>query len=68
MVLVAKDIVEKEFLCISSETTALEAARQMKARRHGFAIIDWSLNGQTVSQFPAILTFTSLGYELGLVT
>ena len=39
MVLVAKDIVEKEFLYISSETTALEAARQMKARRHGFAII-----------------------------
>src|SRR3989442_15708995 len=39
MVLVAKDIVEKEFLSISSETTALEAARQMKAKRHGFAII-----------------------------
>jgi signal-transduction protein with cAMP-binding, CBS, and nucleotidyltransferase domain len=39
MVLVAKDIVEKEFLSLSRETTALEAARQMKARRHGYAII-----------------------------
>ncbi len=39
MVLVAKDIVEKEFLSLSRETTALEGARQMKARRHGYAII-----------------------------
>jgi signal-transduction protein with cAMP-binding, CBS, and nucleotidyltransferase domain len=39
MVLVAKDIVEKEFLSLSRETTALEAARQMKAKRHGYAII-----------------------------
>jgi CBS domain-containing protein len=39
MVLVAKDIVEKEFLSLSRDTTALEAARQMKAKGHGFAII-----------------------------
>ena len=39
MVLVAKDIVEKEFLSLSRETTALDAARQMKAKRHGYAII-----------------------------
>ncbi len=39
MVLVAKDIVEKEFLSLSRETTALEGARQMKAKRHGYAII-----------------------------
>jgi len=39
MVLVAKDIVEKEFLTLPRETTALEAARQMKAKRHGFAIV-----------------------------
>ena len=39
MVLVAKDIVEKEFLSLSKETTALEAARQMKAKKHGYAII-----------------------------
>ena len=39
MVLVAKDILEKEFLSLSRETTALEGARQMKAKRHGYAII-----------------------------
>ena len=39
MVLVAKDIVEKEFLSLSKETTALEGARQMKAKKHGYAII-----------------------------
>ena len=39
MVLVAKDIVEKEFLSLSRETTAVEAARKMKASSHGFAII-----------------------------
>src|SRR6266566_1450611 len=38
MVLVAKDIVEKEFLSLSRETTALEGARQMKARRHGCSL------------------------------
>jgi len=39
MVLVAKDIAEKEFLSLSRETTALEAARQMKAKKHGYAIV-----------------------------
>src|SRR5438094_3901009 len=39
MVLIAKDVVEKEFLSLPRDTTALEAARQMKAKRHGFAII-----------------------------
>ena len=39
MVLVAKDIVEKEFLSLSRDTTALEGTRQMKAKRHGYAII-----------------------------
>ena len=39
MVLVAKDVVEKDFLSLLRDTTALEAARQMKAKRHGFAIV-----------------------------
>ncbi len=39
MVLVAKDIVEKDFLLLQPDTSALEAARQMKAKRHGYAII-----------------------------
>jgi CBS domain-containing protein len=39
MVLVAKDIVEKEFLSLSRDTTALEGARQMRTKKHGYAII-----------------------------
>src|SRR2546428_11480415 len=39
MVLVAKDIVEKDFLSLSRNTSALEAARQMKTKSHGFVII-----------------------------
>jgi len=39
MVLVAKDIVEKDFLSLSRETSALEAAREMKRKSHGYAII-----------------------------
>ncbi len=39
MVLVAKDIMEKDFLSLSRDVDALEAARQMKMRKHGFAII-----------------------------
>jgi CBS domain-containing protein len=39
MVLVAKEIVEKDFLSLSRNTSALEAAHQMKAKGHGFVII-----------------------------
>ena len=39
MVLYAKDIVEKDFLVLSPQTTVLESARAMKGSRHGFAII-----------------------------
>jgi len=39
MVLVAKDIVEKDFLSLSRETNALEAAREMRQKSHGYAII-----------------------------
>jgi len=39
MVLFAKDIVEKDFLTVSAESTVLEGAREMKNSRHGFAII-----------------------------
>lgn len=40
MVLVAKDIVEKEFLSLSRDVSALDAAHKMKAQRHGFVIIE----------------------------
>src|SRR5437016_14460995 len=39
MVLVAKDIVEKDFISLPINTSALEAARQMKVKGHGFVII-----------------------------
>jgi CBS domain-containing protein len=39
MVLVAKDIVEKDFLSLNRDLTVLEAAKLMKSSRHGFAVI-----------------------------
>jgi malate dehydrogenase (oxaloacetate-decarboxylating) len=39
MVLVAKDIVERDFLTLPRSMSVLEAARQMKAKSHGFVII-----------------------------
>jgi CBS domain-containing protein len=39
MVLVAKDILEKDFLSMPGNTTLLDAAQQMKSSRHGFVIV-----------------------------
>ncbi len=39
MVLFARDILDKDFLLLPADTTVLEAARQMKQTRHGFAVI-----------------------------
>lgn len=39
MVLYAKDIVEPDFLTFSGETDALEAAKQMTEKKHGFALV-----------------------------
>lgn len=39
MVLVAKDILEKDILSLPRNTTALEAAKQMKLNRHGFVVV-----------------------------
>lgn len=39
MVLVAKDIVEKDFLSLPRGTTAFEAAKRMKSDKHGFVIV-----------------------------
>jgi CBS domain-containing protein len=39
MVLVAKDILEKDFLSMPENTTLLDAAQQMKSSRHGFVIV-----------------------------
>jgi signal-transduction protein with cAMP-binding, CBS, and nucleotidyltransferase domain len=39
MVLYARDIVEKEFLSLTAESTIVEAAKAMKARRRGFVLV-----------------------------
>ncbi len=39
MVLYAKDIVEKDFLVLSADTSVLEGAKAMKGSKHGFALI-----------------------------
>ena len=42
MVLAAKDIMEKDFLSLGRETSVVDAAREMKARKRGFAVISSS--------------------------
>ncbi len=39
MVLYAKDIVEKDYISLPQETTALEAAKMMARQGHGFVIV-----------------------------
>ncbi len=39
MVLVAKDIVEKDFLSMPRNTTALKASAEMKSKKHGFVVV-----------------------------
>ena len=39
MVLYARDIVEKDFLTISADSTVLEGAKAMKGSRRGFALV-----------------------------
>ncbi len=43
-VLYAKDIVETDFITLVGETTALDAARLMTEKKHGFALV--SVNGK----------------------
>jgi signal-transduction protein with cAMP-binding, CBS, and nucleotidyltransferase domain len=39
MVLLAKDIVEKDYLTLSKGTSVLDAAKEMKSTRHGCVVI-----------------------------
>jgi len=39
MVLYARDILVKDFLMLPGETSAIEAARVMKEKRHGFVLV-----------------------------
>ncbi|HKM50508.1 MAG TPA: CBS domain-containing protein [Candidatus Bathyarchaeia archaeon] len=40
MVLVAKDILEKDFLSLRGDATLFQAAQQMKVSHHGFVIVE----------------------------
>jgi IMP dehydrogenase len=46
MVLYAKDIVESDFITLPGETSALQAARIMKEKKHGFVLV--FINGKPV--------------------
>lgn len=46
MVLYAKDIVEPDFITLPEETTALQAAKLMAEKKHGYALV--SMNGKPV--------------------
>ncbi len=46
LVLYAKDIVEPDFITLPGETTALDAAKLMVEKKHGFALI--FINGKPV--------------------
>lgn len=46
LVLYAKDIVEPDFITLPGETTALQAAKLMAEKKHGYALV--SLNGKPV--------------------
>jgi CBS domain-containing protein len=48
MVLYARDILEKDFLTLSKETSVLEASRAMKASKHGFAVIGSQANPEGI--------------------
>ena len=48
MVLYARDIVEKDFLSITAESTVLQGAELMKSSRHGFAVIGSPENPQGI--------------------
>ncbi len=39
MVLVAKDIIEKDFLSMPRSTTALKAAEEMRSKKRGFVVV-----------------------------
>jgi malate dehydrogenase (oxaloacetate-decarboxylating) len=47
MVLIAKDVVESDLLSLSTDVDAFEAAKRMKASRHGFVVVT-SASGEAV--------------------
>src|SRR2546428_13328478 len=67
MVLYAKDIVEKDFISLSPETSALEAAKRMAREGHGYVIVA-NLGGAAigiVTEWDFIAKINSLARDAG---
>src|SRR2546422_2588424 len=69
MVLYARDIVEKDYISLSPETSALEAAKRMARECHGFVIVADSRGGAIgiVTEWDFIAKINSLARDAGMV-
>src|SRR2546422_1111618 len=69
MVLYARDIVEKDFISLSPETSALEAAKRMAREGHGFVIVADPRGGAIgiVTEWDFIAKINSLARDAGMV-
>ncbi len=69
MVLYARDIVEKDFLSLSANTTILEGAKAMKNSKHGFAIIGTTASPEgIVTEWDIVAKIVSEGRDPAKVT
>lgn len=69
MVLFARDIVEKDFLTISADSSVLEGAKLMKNSRHGFAIIGTPSEPQgIVTEWDIVAKVVAEGWDAQKVT
>ena len=69
MVLYARDIVEKDFLSLSANTTILEGAKAMKNSKHGFAIIGTPANPEgIVTEWDLVAKIVAEGRDPAKVT
>src|SRR5256712_7174459 len=69
MVLYARDIVEKDFISLSPETSALEAAKRMAREGHGYVIVA-NPGGDAigiVTEWDFIAKVNSLARDAGMV-
>ena len=69
MVLYARDIVEKNFLTISANSTILEGAKAMKNTKHGFAIVGTPAEPQgLVTEWDIVSKVVAEGWDPQKVT
>ena len=69
MVLYARDIVEKDFLSISANSTVLEGAKAMAERKRGFAIIGTPASPQgIVTEWDILSKVVAAGWDPQRVT